>query len=80
MPAKSKRTKKTITVETVEEPEKQTIMEKVENLVTSITACGHQNMHAEGELLCILPKGHKGNHQNGSEWSDAAGVPVKKRA
>jgi hypothetical protein len=40
--------------------------------------CGHRNRHASGELTCILPKGHAGNHYNDSEWSDAAGIPVRK--
>ncbi len=46
--------------------------------------CGHQNMHyTEGELLCTLEPGHKGDHSailnsNWTSWSDAAGVPAQK--
>ncbi len=42
--------------------------------------CNHQNKHAQGELFCILSKGHEGDHFNGSYWSDAAGIPVRKHA
>lgn len=77
-----KKTKKIITVETVEEPEKKTIAEKVEDFVASIGACGHQNKHyTDGDLFCTLDQGHKGDHSaelDGRQtfWSDAAGTPV----
>jgi hypothetical protein len=78
---KKKTTKKTITIETVEEPEKRTVAEKVGDYVSALVNCGHQNMHAEGEVLCILPKGHKGDHSDGKySWSDAAGTPPRRHA
>lgn len=42
--------------------------------------CCHVNVHATPNLICILPKGHAGDHFNGSAWSDAAGIPVRKHA
>jgi hypothetical protein len=52
----------------------------------TIPACNHRNMHyTEGELTCILPKGHGGDHvgyvgTNPTAWSDAAGTPTRKHA
>ena len=47
--------------------------------ITDETLCNHRNMHTENQILCTLKPGHPGNHSDGkSEWSDAAGTPVKK--
>ena len=42
--------------------------------------CGHTNRHSQDLLTCLLPKGHPGNHFNGSAWSDAAGTPPRRHA
>jgi hypothetical protein len=45
------------------------------------TLCNHRNLHAQPEALCVLPKGHAGNHSDGKyDWSDAAGTPPRKHA
>jgi hypothetical protein len=81
--------KRTITVSADEEiqieamqdepEEEKTLNEKAADVVTSITKCGHKNLHAADEPLCTLDKGHAGDHSDGeSAWSDAAGTPTKK--
>jgi hypothetical protein len=86
-----KRTKKTITVETVEVPEPKTVIEQVGDFVTSLTACGHINRQSYNEnndledLYCTLPINHEGDHSaelNGKQvhWADAAGKPTRKHA
>jgi hypothetical protein len=85
MPPK-KRTKKVITIETTEEPEKKTIAEKAADFVASIGACNHQNKHyTAGDLFCVLPPNHGGDHlgyvnDKPTAWSDAAGKPVRPHA
>lgn len=81
-----KKTKKVITTETTEEPEKKTAAEKAADLVTRIVSCGHQNKHyTAGDLFCVLEKGHKEDHlgyidDKPTAWSDAAGTPVRRHA
>lgn len=54
---------------------------KQEQAATKPGLCNHQNRHAAGEVLCVLPNGHDGNHQNGNQaWSDEAGIPTRKHA
>jgi hypothetical protein len=61
--------------------QKREMVEVVDELAKIASTCNHRNMHAEGEVLCILPKGHKGDHSDGKySWSDAAGTPLKRHA
>lgn len=51
-----------------------------------VELCNHRNAHyTAGELTCVLPKNHGGDHLgyvNGkpTAWSDAAGIPARKHA
>lgn len=51
---------------------------KVKEETAQPELCNHRNRHASGVLTCIMPKGHSGDHYNGSHWSDAAGYPNAK--
>ena len=66
----------------VEVPQLDPVEKKMAELVKADpSVCNHKNEHADGEVRCILNKGHVGNHTDGkSEWSDAAGAPTKKNA
>lgn len=65
-----------VTVETPKDAPQEQIAEQAKDKF-----CNHQNLHAQGEVFCILPKGHAGNHSNGlSDWSDAAGTPARRHA
>jgi hypothetical protein len=69
----------TPTKEQREEMEK--LVDKLAEEAIARTFCNHRNMHAEGDVRCILPKGHKGDHSDGKySWSDAAGTPPRKHA
>lgn len=60
------------------EEQKADMVKLVDELAAS-KLCSHRNMHAQGDVACILPKDHKGDHSDGkSAWSDAAGKPVRK--
>lgn len=43
--------------------------------------CGHRNLHAQGNVTCILQKGHADDHSDGKyAWSDMAGTASRKHA
>jgi hypothetical protein len=54
--------------------------------ITQPETCNHQNKHyTAGELTCVLPKNHGGDHLgyvngNPTAWSDAAGTPTRQHA
>jgi hypothetical protein len=79
--------KKRITVKEFESVVKT--LEENKKPLTSIVEtklCNHQNRHyTAGELTCVLPKNHGGDHLgyvngNPTAWSDAAGTPARRHA
>jgi hypothetical protein len=73
MPPKKRIKKTPLEIDKVYVVPEEVVQELVEKF------CNHRNMHAEGDVRCILPKGHKGDHSDGKySWSDAAGTPPRK--
>ncbi len=92
MPPK-KRTKKSLLQETAEKIEKEIRETRpgsrttiVEPETAAVDPCNHRNAHyTAGELTCVLPKNHGGDHlgyvnDKPTAWSDAAGKPARSHA